>query len=594
MEKSAARRWTRIIALIILLGIHNSCSEENIETETLQEMNLTQNDPEIIKDQYIVLVSQHPAKNDRMAPAALEALSKEVSNMNGAKIKGTFRHSVTGFVARLLPQQVEKLRKDKRIYSITPDRYIEIESFGEADNTISIQEYPTWGLDRMDQREELLDRAYVYSSTGSGVNVYVMDSGIRFTHDEFEQRASLGIDLVKQYPEDWDEDSSSIEDGGDCHGHGTHVAGTVGGKNYGVAKKVDLVSVRVVNCIGRSTWARILLGVEWVTENAVQPAVVNMSLGAPYTSDFDPLALAINNSIATGINYVVAGGNADTSACDFSPARIPDVITVGASTIYNKRASFSNYGSCLDLYAPGLSITSAGIVDDSSIRIWAGTSMAAPHVAGLVALYLEKNPEATPAQVHSAIVDNSTPNLIGEVPSGPANLAHSLWETVTFTPPPAPEINLEVSVTKIKGSHDILLNWNTPEENEHIIYKNGKYFGKVINGYSSFGDYTTLKHATFVYKVCGMAYQNCSQEITVIIGNGAEVEVNSPPTADFTFTNTSTVVNFFDKSTDLDGYIANWIWDFGDGKTSRAQNPKHIYESSGIYTVWLTAVDDGG
>jgi PKD repeat protein len=598
MKNSNPGRLTVNLLFIVFILVLFSCSKEPLEETVIQEFDLiaTRN-ADIIKDQYIVLISKKPVKRDPRAEAALEAVSKEVGNMSGAGIKAKYKNSLTGFVAKMTAEQAKRLEKNPNVLSVTPDFYLPLGNLITSET--AVEEYPTWGLDRIDQRDGKLDRVYSYAATGNGVTAYVMDSGVRYSHQEFESRAVSGIDM--EFEIDPDGTDPDQVPGTDCHGHGTHVAGTIGGKTFGLARKINIVSVKInPKCENKTPLSYLIGGIDWITNdvevNQRFPAVVNMSLGTHYDSSQDPLELAIQNSISMGLNYAIAGGNSNIDACDFSPARVPEAITAGASDIYNSRATFSNYGECLDLYAPGVQITSAGIADDSATRIFSGTSMAAPHVAGVVALYLEKNPEATPAEVHAAIVGNATPDVVKEVPSGSASMAHSLWEIIEFTPPPAPPILLEAYLSKVRGKYSISLQWNTPEERSHEVFKNGVLITSFMNGENSYLEYTDEKNATFVYKVCGMAYDNCSQEITVVIGNGGETTepVNSPPSAGFIYEASLLNVQFTDSSTDSDGTIVSWSWDFGDGNYSNLQNPKHLYALAGTYTVSLQVTDDKG
>ncbi|HSI70428.1 MAG TPA: S8 family peptidase, partial [Gillisia sp.] len=450
-----------LLMVMIILILFTSCSEDVLEQIEEVKVETETNLKDIIPGRYIVIVSHEPAVKNQKAAKALEELTGEINKMAGARVNMKYSQSLTGFSARLTDKQVALLKKDKRVKAVHQDKFVYLEG-------TATQEYPSWGLDRLDQREGLLDRAYSYNATGAGVNAYIMDSGIRYSHQDFGERASLGIDLVQQYPdEEIDQNNGELEAGNDCNGHGTHVAGTVGGTRYGVAKNVNLISVRVFSCVGRTTWSRLIMAVDWITENAVEPAVVNMSIGGMAEEAMD---IAIENSIATGIHYVLAAGNNNSDACNFSPARTAGALTVGASTISNEKARFSNYGECLDVYAPGENIVSAFIEDDTSSRSFSGTSMAAPHVAGLAALYLEKNPNSSPANLHEEIINNSTSGIIKEVPSGNNNLAHSLWEPVEFTAPTPPDLNLKVIGIKGKGSNKIYLVWEPTEDPFVTIY----------------------------------------------------------------------------------------------------------------------------
>ena len=262
----------------------------------------------------------------------------------------------------------------------------------------------TWGLDRIDQRSRPLSTTYTYFNTGAGVRAYIIDTGIRFSHSQFGGRASSGFDAV---------DGGSADD---CHGHGTHVAGTVGGSTYGVAKGVSLIGVRVLNCSGSGTNSGVIAGVNWVTGNhqAGQPAVANMSLGGGASSALDT---AVRNSIADGVSYAVAAGNGNAlgiaqNACNSSPARVAEAMTISATDSSDRKASWANYGNCVDWFAPGVSITSAWYNSNTATRTISGTSMATPHTAGVAALYLQSNPSATASSVRTALFNLTTKGIV--------------------------------------------------------------------------------------------------------------------------------------------------------------------------------------
>ena len=261
------------------------------------------------------------------------------------------------------------------------------------------QANPPWGLDRTDQRNRPLDASYTFTTTGAGVTAYVIDTGIRTTHADFGGRAVSGFDAI---------------DGGaadDCHGHGTHVAGTIGGATHGIAKGVSLVAVRVLDCAGSGTNAQVISGIDWAIGNhaAGQPAVANLSLGGSANSAIDT---AIRNLVADGVSVAVAAGNETADACGVSPARVAEALTVAASDANDAMASFSNGGTCVDLFAPGVSVLSAWSTSDTATNTISGTSMASPHVAGVAARHLQANPGASPAAVASAINAGATAGKI--------------------------------------------------------------------------------------------------------------------------------------------------------------------------------------
>ena len=341
--------------------------------------------PNAIPDSYLVVLDN----------AAVRAA--DVASRHGASVTHTYGFALTGFAATMTEQQAERTAADPDVAYVEQDQRVQV----DTDQT-----NPVWNLDRIDQRNETLDAKYNYLTTASNVHAYVIDTGMRLTHDQFGGRASSGFDAI---------DGGSADD---CNGHGTHVAGTLGGKNYGVAKAVSLVAVRVLNCVGAGTIATVVAGVDWVTGHAVHPAVANVSLGGGAS---DVLDAAVVNSIDSGVTYAISAGNSDASACGYSPARVRPAIVVGATDRNDLRADFSNKGACLDVFAPGVDIKSAWYQRDDNAATASGTSMAAPHAAGVAALHLATHPTATPAQVQAAVIDYATKNVVRDPGSGSPN-----------------------------------------------------------------------------------------------------------------------------------------------------------------------------
>jgi subtilisin family serine protease len=315
--------------------------------------------------------------------------SRALVGSRGA-VTHVYRHAINGFAASVPEGLVSVLRGDARVQRVELDRVV------RASDTQAPT--PSWGLDRIDQRDLPLDSSYTYGPTGSGVDAYVVDTGILTTHPDFGGRAVHGRDTV-------DGDANAT----DCNGHGTHVAGTVGGSAYGVAKSVRLVAVRVLDCNGSGTTSGVIAGLDWVVAHhqAGVPAVANMSLGGSASQALDD---AVRRVIADGVTTAVAAGNENTDACRKSPARTAEALTVAASDRNDARASFSNKGDCVDLFAPGVDITSAWLANGS--RTISGTSMAAPHVAGVAAQYLTTHPGASPSTVSSAVLARTTKDKI--------------------------------------------------------------------------------------------------------------------------------------------------------------------------------------
>lgn len=411
-------KFFSLVALVIVLAFVG-CKDQ--QTYLPQEPIVQQNNfaPQFLKaspnshipDHYIVVFKEDVTKVAENANVMV--------NQIGGKLKFVYQHAVKGFAVQVSEQAVKALLNNPNVAYIEEDQIV----------SINVTQYnATWGIDRVDQRDLPLSTTYTYEYTGAGVDVYVIDTGIRLDHVEFEGRAVTGIDIITS--------GGTANDG---NGHGTHVAGTIGGKTYGIAKGVKLYAVRVLDNSGSGTVSGIVAGVDWVTSHhTTNPAVANMSLGGSASTTLDN---AVRNSIADGITYVVAAGNSYANASNYSPARVTEAITVGSTTSTDGFSSFSNYGSVVDILAPGSNITSAWYTSSTATNTLSGTSMASPHVAGAAALYLQANPTVTPATVQSAIVNNATLNKITSVPTGtPNRLLYTLFST-TPTPPSAPTLS---------------------------------------------------------------------------------------------------------------------------------------------------------
>ena len=347
-----------------------------------------------IPGRYIVVLNEQ-AGNPHEATLAL-------TFAYGGSARHVYTSALRGFSVELPEAAAIALSRDPRVSYVEEDGEISI---------VATQNNATWGLDRIDQRDLPLNGTYTFNFTGAGINAYIIDTGIRATHVDFGGRVAVGSGFT------------SINDGrgsSDCNGHGTHVAGTVGGATWGVAKSVTLIPVRVLNCNGSGTTSGVIAGVDYVTSHhqAGTPAVANMSLGGSASSSLDT---AVNNSINDGVTYAVAAGNSNTNACNSSPARVPDALTVASTTTSDARSSFSNFGTCVDIFAPGSGITSAWSTSDTATNTISGTSMASPHVAGVAALVLAANPGASVATISSAIINNATLNKVTNAGTGSPN-----------------------------------------------------------------------------------------------------------------------------------------------------------------------------
>ncbi len=368
--------------------------------------------PAKISNQYIVVLkddvvfnaaAEQATTNFSMAQAraaVVQDMSISMATQARGTVKQTYSSSINGFVIQSrASKRVAQLLNDPRVAHIEADQVV---SIGATQNNA------TWGLDRIDQTSLPLNNTYNYDFDGTGVNAYVIDTGVRITHNQFGGRGRSGY--------------TAINDGNgtnDCQGHGTHVAGTIGSSTYGVAKDTTIYAVRVLGCDGSGSNSGVIGGVDWVAANHIKPAVANMSLGGGASTALDN---AVNSAVSQGITMVVAAGNDNSNACSYSPARAASAITVGSTTSSDARSSFSNYGTCLDIYAPGSSITSTWSTSNSATNTISGTSMASPHVAGVVALYLDEFPGASPSQVEAAVEGAAIPNKVTDARTGSPNL----------------------------------------------------------------------------------------------------------------------------------------------------------------------------
>ncbi len=384
------------IAVFLTVGLFCLMFFASTPTRSESQKGKVHKNPNKIENSYIVMLDDSVV-GEKGAYSIASYVADDLAARHKGKIKRVYKHAVNGFSIEMSEADAEAMALDFRVAVVEEDGVM------TADAT---QTNPPWGLDRIDQRNLPLNATYVYNWTGSGVRVYVIDTGIRTAHTQFGGRASNVFDAFGG-------------NGQDCNGHGTHVAGTVGGSTYGVAKSALLRGVRVLNCSGSGSTSGVIAGVDWVRQNHIAPAVANMSLGGGISTTLDT---AVNNLHNANVTIAVAAGNSNgANACNFSPSRAVNAITTGSTTTTDARSSFSNIGTCLDIFAPGSGILSAWYTSNTATATLSGTSMASPHVAGVAALYKQAFPSASSTTIRNAIVNNATTGVVTNAGSGSPN-----------------------------------------------------------------------------------------------------------------------------------------------------------------------------
>jgi subtilisin family serine protease len=569
------RKQLLVVGTVLIVG---ACADGNVPSGPSRLAPLLQGgdmNTQLVADEYLVVL------RDDISDVA------GASQVSGAAVLSQWGTALKGYAVRANAEQVRAIREDPRVRFVEPN--------GRVSIVATQSPVPSWGLDRIDQVSLPLSGGYTYANNGAGVHAYIIDTGIRETHTEFTGRIGNHFDAVTA--------GGTANDG---NGHGTHVAGTVGGTLHGVAKGVTLHAVRVLDASGSGTWAQVISGINWVAANRIQPAVANMSIGGGLNSAVNTATTGLVNT--GGVFTAVASGNGDIfgnplDACNQSPASTPEATTVNASQINDSRASFSNYGVCTDIFAPGVNITSAWNTSNTATNTISGTSMATPHVTGAGALYRSANPSQTPAQVDAALKANAALNKITNPLAGTPNRLLNIQFIGSGGGNVAPVANFTITCTTTTTPSKCVLD-AAPSTDDAGFGNLTFAWANNVGRPAKTGQLATYNYATNnTFNVTltatdagGLSHQVTKQVIIPASGGG-----NQAPVANFTITcQTATVPHSCTAdaapSTD-DGGFSNltFAWANNVGRPAKTgQLAKYNFGVNNTFNVTLTATDAQG
>ncbi|MBB5935045.1 S8 family serine peptidase [Streptomyces zagrosensis] len=507
------------------------------------------------------------------AEVAVADQADRLTDRYGGNADRIYTAALRGFSAKMTPAQAKRLAADPDVAYVQKSLMVRAAEGGSQPNP------PSWGLDAVDGKQ---DKAYNYPGTGAGVTAYVIDSGARASHQTFEGRASSGYDFL-----DNDTDTS------DCYGHGTHVAGTIAGKEYGVAKKAKIVSVRVLDCSGNGPDADTIEGIDWVIKNGKKPGVINMSLtSGGEGADPQGMREATKRAVQAGFPTAVAAGNAGQDACGTSPGDTPEALSLGSTDSNNGRSSFSNYGRCVDLFAPGGSIDSASHSSDTGKANMSGTSMASPHAAGALALYLESNPNASGTQATDAVLAAARDGVVTNPGSGSPNKFLDVTKLGAPADPGKP--TAEFTPACSEANNTCGFDASASKDSDGSIASYAWEFGDGKTGEGVKPSHTYDKNGTYDVKLTVTDNSGKTGTVTKKVSAGKSVGESPVPQV--------SVSCWYDKcdfdaskTTDKDGDIASYAWKFGDGKTGTGVTTSNTYPAGQKdYSVDLTVTDRAG